>query len=127
MSLIKRYWILQNSRVTAFAVSVLLRKNQQGVKITRYSLKLLDHAKQTATDALKLASKRAFHKTKQATGDAIGHTIADEITNVSKTSPQNNLETITNEEEMPRKRYISPEERQKITTDLTIHSNHLTI
>ena len=127
MSLIKRYWILQNSRVTAFAVSVLLRKNQQGVKITRYSLKLLDHAKQTATDALKLASKRAFHKTKEATGDAIGHTIADEITNVSKTSPQNNLETITNEEEMPRKGYISPEERQKITTDLTIHSNHLAI
>ena len=30
MSLIKCYWMLQNARVTAFTVSELLRKNQQG-------------------------------------------------------------------------------------------------
>ena len=33
MSLIKFYWMLQNARVTASTVSVLLRKNQQGVKL----------------------------------------------------------------------------------------------
>ena len=30
MSLIKRYWMLQHARVTAFTVSELLRENQQG-------------------------------------------------------------------------------------------------
>ena len=33
MSLIKSYWFLQNIRVTAYTVSNLLRKNQQGVKL----------------------------------------------------------------------------------------------
>ena len=33
MSLIKSYWMLQNSRVTAFTISELLRGNQQGGKI----------------------------------------------------------------------------------------------
>ena len=36
------------------------------------SQKLLDHAKQTATDALKTALKRAIQKTAKATGDLIG-------------------------------------------------------
>ena len=34
MSLIECYWMLQNSRVTAFTVSELLRENQLGGKIT---------------------------------------------------------------------------------------------
>ena len=33
MSLIKCYWMLQNSRVTAYNLSELLRENQQGVKL----------------------------------------------------------------------------------------------
>ena len=33
MYLMKRYWILQNARVTAFTVSELLRGNKQGVKL----------------------------------------------------------------------------------------------
>ena len=33
MSIIKYYWMLQNARVTAFTVFLLLRKNQQGVKL----------------------------------------------------------------------------------------------
>ena len=46
----------------------------------------------------------------------IGNQIADEITKVWKTLPQNNLETITNkhDKEIPKQRYISPEERQEI-------------
>ena len=52
-----------------------------------YSQKLLNHAKQSATDALKTSSKKA-----EATGDLIGNKIAYKITEVSKTSPQNSLE-----------------------------------
>ena len=38
------------------------------------------------------------------------------ITNISKNSQQNNLETVTNQndKEIPKERYVSPEERQKI-------------
>ena len=54
--------------------------------------KLLDHAKQFATDALKTTSKRAIQEATEATGNLIGNKIADKITRVSKTSPQNNSE-----------------------------------
>ena len=58
----------------------------------------------------------------------IGNKISDKIAKVSRTSTQNNLETVTNEEEnvgltyreTPTKRYISPEERQKIIDDLRL-------
>ena len=36
---------------------------------SKYSQKLFDHAKQTATDALKTASKWAIQKTAEVTGD----------------------------------------------------------
>ena len=38
---------------------------------SKYSQKLLDHAKQSATDALKTVSKRAIQKTAEVTGDLI--------------------------------------------------------
>ena len=38
----------------------------------KYSQKLLDSAKKSATDAIKTASKRAIQKTAEATGDLIG-------------------------------------------------------
>ena len=50
----------------------------------KQSLKLLDHPKQTATDAVKTASKRAIQKTEEATGDLIGNKIADKIMKGSK-------------------------------------------
>ena len=39
-----------------------------------------------------------------------------------KISPQNNLETVKNEldKEIPKKRYISPEDRKKIIDDLSL-------
>ena len=58
---------------------------------SKYSQKLLDHAKQSATDAIKTSPKRVIQKTTEATSDLIGNKIADKITRVSKTSPQNNL------------------------------------
>ena len=44
------------------------------------------------------------------------------ITKVSRRSPRNNAETITNEhdKEIHKGRYISPEERQKMTDDLRL-------
>ena len=68
---------------------------------------LLDHAKQSATDALKTASNRAIQKTAETTGALIGNKIAEKITRVSKTSPQNSSET--NEKKIFGERFIPPE------------------
>ena len=54
----------------------------------------------------------------EATSDLIGNKIANKITRVSKTSPQNN--SATNEEEIYRERYIPPEERLKIIDNLRL-------
>ena len=53
---------------------------------SKYSQKLLDHAKQSATEALKTTSKRVIQKTAEANGDLIGNKIANRITKVSKNS-----------------------------------------
>ena len=44
--------------------------------------KTLDHAQQSATDAVKTASKIAIQKTGEATGDFIGNKITDQFTKV---------------------------------------------
>ena len=91
----------------------------------KYSQKLLDHAKQSATDTLKAASKRAIQKPAEVTGDLIANKTADKISKVLKDSQENNLETVTNEhgKEKPQERYTSPEERQKIIDDLRLINN----
>ena len=43
---------------------------------SKYSQKILDHAKQSATDALKAASKREIQKAAEATGDLNENKIA---------------------------------------------------
>ena len=57
----------------------------------------------------------------------IGNKIADKMTKVSKTLPNNSSETVTNEtenveqdKEIPKERYISSEKRQKIIDDLRV-------
>ena len=47
--------------------------------MSKYSQKLIDHAKQSATDALNTASKRAIQKPEEATGDLIGNKIIDRL------------------------------------------------
>ena len=54
--------------------------------------KLLYHAKQSATDALKTTSNKAIQKTAEATGNLICNKIANRITKVSKNLQQNNSE-----------------------------------
>ena len=65
---------------------------------------LLDHAKPSATDALKNALKRAILKTTETTGDLTGYKITDKISKVSRSSPQNGSETTTNDEKIPKER-----------------------
>ena len=43
----------------------------------KYSQKLLDHAKQSETDARKSTTKRAIQKAAEATGDLIANKIVD--------------------------------------------------
>ena len=85
----------------------------KGYGFLLFCQKLADHVEQFATDVLKTASEKAIQK---ATGDLISNKIADRITQVSNTSPQNNSQLVMNEGE----RYISPEERQKILDDLRL-------
>ena len=76
--------------------------------------------KKSTADAIKTASKRAIQKTAEATGGLIGNKIADKITKVSKKSTKelpNNDETDV-KIATPKKRYISPEERQQIIDEL---------
>ena len=50
----------------------------------------------------------------------IGNEIANKIKRVSKNLQQNNLEAIANEhdKEIPKERYVSPEERQETIDEL---------
>ena len=89
----------------------------------KYGQKLLDGAKKSTTDAIKTTSKRAIQKTAEATRDLIGNKIADKITSVSKKSTKelpNNETKEETERATPKKRNISPEERQQIITELRL-------
>ena len=83
-SLLSRDWIF----VKGYAFLYFAKKF-----CSKYSQKLLDHAKQSTTYALKTASKRPIQKTAETTGDVIGNKIADKIKKVSNTPPQTNSET----------------------------------
>ena len=48
----------------------------------KYGQKLVNSSKKSATDALKIASKRAIQKTAEATGDLVSNKIADKITSI---------------------------------------------
>ena len=83
----------------------------------KYGQKLLDSTKKSTTDAIKTASKRAIQNTAEATGDLIGNKIVDKIKIVSKKSAKASKNNETEEDveiATPKKRYISPEERNKL-------------
>ena len=89
----------------------------------KYGQKILDSAKKSTTEAIKVLQKEQFKKTAEATGDLIGNKIVDKITNVStelhsKKKPakelHNNDQTKVEDAEITshKKRYILLEERQ---------------
>ena len=115
----QRYSVQRGNRLFAKGYGFLSFSRNMGKNIgkniskklsSKYNQKLLYHAKQSATNVLKAASKRVIQKTAEVCDDFIGNKIADKITRVSKTSPKNNSET--NEEKILGERFIPPERRQ---------------
>ena len=90
---VKNYGFLSFAKIMNKNIDKNISKKVSG----KYSQKVIDHTKQSAADAFKTASKGAVQKTAGATGDLVGNKIAEKITNVSRTSPQNNSETVTSE------------------------------
>ena len=91
----------------------------------KYGQKLVDTAKKSATDALKIASKRAIQKTAEATGDLVSNKIADKITGIStelqsKKTQQVNHSQMRLAMKYPKVRYITPQESQKIIDELRL-------
>ena len=82
---------------------------------------LLDSAKKSTKDDIKTASETAIQKTAKATGDLIGNKIADKISVSKKSSVEYSKNNDANSEiEVPKKRYVSPEERQQIIDELRL-------
>ena len=113
-----RYSIEPRDRIYVKGYGFLSFAKNMGKSLSnKYGQKLLDSAKKSTTDAIKTASKRAIQKTAEATGDLIGSKITDKITSVSK-KPNNNSNNNNNNEDVEitayEKRYISPEQRQRI-------------
>ena len=85
----------------------------------KYGQKFVDTAKKSATDALKVAGKRAIQKTAETSGDLVGNFIAGKITSISK-KPASEPHSNAVSNEIPKERYISPQERQKIIDELRL-------
>ena len=126
MKIIKmRYSIERRDRIYVKGYGFLsFAKNMCKNLSNKYDQKLLDSAKKSTADAIKTASKRAIQKTAEATADFIGNKIVDKITSVSKKKSAKELpndETeVAVEKATPKKRHISPEERQQIIEELML-------
>ena len=89
----------------------------------KYSQKLLDTAKKSTANVIKITSKRVIQKTAETTDDLIGNKIADKITNISKNSArelQSQNNEANDEIEILKERYISPENRKQIIDELRL-------
>ena len=87
---------------------------------SKYGKKLTDTAIKTGKDFATIAGKKIVHKSAEATGDLIGKNIADKITSASKTSHNEEVHSSEVNNEIPKGRYISPKERQKIIDELRL-------
>ena len=106
---VKGYGYLSFAKVAKFAKNL---NNKFGQKLVdNDTLKI---------DTLKIASKRAIQKTAEATADLVGYKIADKITSYSKKCSDRSTELNSNESnnKIPKERYISPQERQKVIDEL---------
>ena len=85
----------------------------------KHSQKLLNSAKECATNAIKTASKRPIQKIAEATGDLIGNKSSGKITSILKfpkelDSKELYSKTDENEIEISKERYVSPETDKKL-------------
>ena len=99
-----------------------IRKNISKNLSGKYGKKILNHAKQSAADALKTNSKRVIQRAAEWTGDLIGNQISTRVTKVSTDSQQSNSETVINyyDKEITKEWFISSEERQEIIDELRL-------
>ena len=107
----------ENSRVSEYHVLVLLLKTLVKIQVINMVKSFLIVLKKSARDALKTARKRAIQKRAEATGGLVGNKIADKITTISK-KPAIEPHSNAARNEIPKERYISPQERQKIIDEL---------
>ena len=123
-----RYSIEPRDRIYVKGYKFLsFAKSMSKTLSNKHSQKLFDSTNKSATDAIKTASKRAIQKTAEATGDLIGNKIAGKVTSVSKKSPTefhsmelHSKELQNDEMEAPKRRFISPEEKQQIIDELRL-------
>ena len=80
----------------------------------KYSKYLMDKGIDLSKTFAKTAGEKILKETAKATGDLIGNKIADKITSASKKSHDEVINGI------PKERYISPKERQKIIDELRL-------
>ena len=80
----------------------------------KYSKSLMDKGVYVIKLFAKTTGKKILKETAKATGDLIGNEIADKITSASKKSHDevNNV--------LPKERYISPKDKQKIINELKL-------
>ena len=82
-----RYSIEPKDRVYVKGHGFLSFAKNMGKSLSnKYGQKIIDNAKKSTTDAIKIASKRAIHKKAEATDDLIGNKITDKITIALKKS-----------------------------------------
>ena len=102
-----RYSVQPRDRIKGYGF-LLFAKNTNKIigKNVKYIQIVFDHAKQFAADVFKTDGNKIPYK----------------MTKISKNSQQSNSETVTyeNDKEIPKKRYISPEEKQKNIDDLRL-------
>ena len=119
-----RYSIEPRDRIYVKGYGFLSFAKNMGKNLSKkYGQKLLDSAEKSKADAIKTASKRTVQKIAEATGDLTGNKIADKLTSVSKKSTKelpNDETEVDTKRATPKKRYISPEERQQTINELRL-------
>ena len=84
----RRY--VKGYRFLIFARNIDIHATKVAKKLNnKYGQKLVDTTKKSATDALKIAGKRAFQKTAEASADLVGNFITDKITSIPKKKKKN--------------------------------------
>ena len=116
-----RYSIEPRDRIYVKEYELLyFTKNMDKNLSNKYGQKLSESAKKSTTDPIKTASKIEIQKTAEATGDLIGNNIADKIISFSKKTPTELHSKENYKIKEPKKRYISPEERQQVIAELRL-------
>ena len=87
---------------------------------SKYSKKLRDTAIKTGKDFATSAGKKIVHKSAETNGDLIGNKIADKITSASKKTHNEEIQSDEVINRIPKERYISPKETQKIINEVKL-------